>query len=120
GLVVVPYGQRLPLHRIETVEAAHPVPDADGLAAARRMVEAVRGLGPDDLVIALISGGGSALLPAPAAGMTLADEQAVNRALLGAGPPIAQMNRIRSAVSSLKGGRLAALAAPARLATLIV
>ncbi len=120
GLVVTRYGYAAPCQRIEIVEAAHPVPDAAGALAARRIMEKVSGLGPDDLVVALISGGGSALLAAPAPGMTLDDEQAVNAALLASGAPIGAMNAIRNQLSQLKGGRLAALAAPARVATLVV
>ena len=120
GLVVTRYGYAEPCERIEIVEAAHPVPDEAGFLAARRMLETVSGLGPDDLVVALISGGGSALLPAPAPGLTLDDEQAVNRALLASGAPIAVMNLIRNQFSTIKGGRLAARCAPARVATLVV
>jgi hydroxypyruvate reductase len=120
GLVVTRYGYGAPCTRIEIVEAAHPVPDAAGLEASARLSALLAGLTADDLVIALISGGGSALLPAPAPGMTLADEQAVNRALLASGAPIGVMNVIRNQLSTVKGGRLAALAAPARVATLIV
>lgn len=120
GLVVTRYGYAEACERIEIVEAAHPVPDAAGFAAAQRLKSLVSGLTADDLVVALISGGGSALLPAPAEGLTLEDEQAVNRALLASGAPIAVMNLIRNQFSSLKGGRLAALAAPARVATLVV
>jgi len=120
GLVVTRYGYAEPCERIEIVEAAHPVPDEAGFLAARRMLETVSGLGPDDLVVALISGGGSALLPAPAPGLTLDDEQAINRALLASGAPIAVMNLIRNQFSTIKGGRLAAHCAPARVATLVV
>ncbi|SFZ86453.1 glycerate 2-kinase [Devosia enhydra] len=120
GLVVTRYGYGAPCTRIEIVEAAHPVPDEAGLAAAGRLMQLVSGLGPDDLVIALISGGGSALLPAPGPGMSLADEQAVNRALLASGAPIAAMNAIRNQLSTIKGGRLALAAAPARVVTLVV
>lgn len=120
GLVVTRYGYGAPTSHIEVVEAAHPVPDAAGFLAARRLMTHVAGLSHDDLVIALISGGGSALLPAPAPGLTLEDEQEVNRVLLASGAPIAVMNAIRNELSSIKGGRLAALAAPARVATLIV
>jgi glycerate 2-kinase len=120
GLVVTGYGHGVPCERIEIVEAAHPVPDAAGYLAARRMMEKVSGLSHDDLVVALISGGGSSLLPQPAPGLTLEDEQAVNRALLASGAPIGVMNIIRNQVSAIKGGRLAALAAPARVATLVV
>src|SRR5690606_13225616 len=120
GLVVTRYGYAAPCERIEIVEAAHPVPDAAGYLAARRMMEQVSGLGRDDLVVALISGGGSALLPQPAPGMTLEDEQEVSRVLLASGAPIGVMNVIRNEVSAIKGGRLAALASPARVATLVV
>lgn len=120
GLVVTRYGYGAPCERIEIVEAAHPVPDEAGLLAAERLMRLVRGLGPDDLVIALISGGGSALLPAPGPGLSLADEQAVNRALLASGAPIAAMNAIRNQLSTIKGGRLALAAAPARVVTLVV
>ena len=120
GLVVTRYGFAEPCERIEIVEAAHPVPDEAGYLAARRILETVSGLGPNDLVVALISGGGSALLPAPAPGLTLDDEQAINRALLASGAPISVMNLIRNQFSTIKGGRLAAHCAPARVATLVV
>ncbi len=120
GLVVTRYGHTAPTERIEIVEASHPVPDEAGYLAARRMMERVRGLGHDDLVVALISGGGSALLPAPAPGLSFEDEQAVTRALLASGMPITVMNLIRNEVSAIKGGRLAALAWPARVATLVI
>jgi glycerate 2-kinase len=120
GLVVTGYGYGTPTRRIEIVEAAHPVPDAAGYLAARRMMEKVSGLSHDDLVVALISGGGSSLLPQPAQGLELEDEQAVNRALLASGAPIGVMNVIRNQVSAIKGGRLAAMAAPARVVTLVV
>ncbi|CAN7204677.1 hydroxypyruvate reductase [Devosia sp. Root413D1] len=120
GLVVTRYGYATPCERIEIVEAAHPVPDMAGYLAARRLMEKVSGLGHDDLVVALISGGGSALLPQPAAGLSFEDEQAVNEILLASGAPISVMNVIRNELSAIKGGRLAALASPARVATLIV
>lgn len=120
GLVVTRYGYAETCQHIEIIEAAHPVPDAAGFAAAQRLMELVSGLKEDDLVVALISGGGSSLLPAPAAGLSLEDEQAVNRALLASGAPIGVMNLIRNQFSQIKGGRLAALAAPARVATLVV
>ncbi len=120
GLVVTRYGHAVPTANIEIVEASHPVPDEAGYLAARRMMARVHGLSRDDLVVALISGGGSALLPAPGPGMSFEDEQAVNRALLASGMPIGMMNLIRNELSAIKGGRLAALAAPARVATLIV
>jgi hydroxypyruvate reductase len=120
GLVVTRYGYGAKCQRIEIIEAAHPVPDAAGLEASRRLLEKVRGLTADDLVVALISGGGSALLPSPAPGLTLADEIAVNEALLASGAPIAAMNTIRKHLSSIKGGRLAAAAHPARVVSLVV
>ncbi|TPI20467.1 glycerate kinase [Mesorhizobium sp. B4-1-1] len=120
GLVVTRYGYGARCERIEIIEAAHPVPDAAGLEASRRLLEKVQGLTADDLVVALISGGGSALLPSPAAGLTLADEIAVNEALLASGAPIAAMNTIRKHVSTIKGGRLAAAAHPARVVSLVV
>lgn len=120
GLVVTRYGYACPCERIEIVEAAHPVPDASGLAAAARLKKLVSGLTADDLVVALISGGGSALLPAPADGLTLADEIALNEALLASGAPIGAMNAVRKQISTIKGGRLAALAAPARVVSLVI
>ncbi|HEY9012425.1 MAG TPA: glycerate kinase [Devosia sp.] len=120
GLVVTRYGYAVPCERIEIVEASHPVPDAAGFLAARRIMEKVSGLSHDDLVVALISGGGSALLPQPAPGLTFEDEQAVNQLLLASGAPISVMNVIRNELSAIKGGRLAAMAAPARVATLVV
>lgn len=120
GLVVTRHRHGLPAGRIEVVEAGHPVPDAAGEAAARRILAAVRGLGPDDLVIALVSGGGSALLALPAPGLTLADKQAVTRALLRAGTPIGDINVVRKHLSAIKGGRLALAAAPAPVHTLLV
>jgi hydroxypyruvate reductase len=120
GLVVTRYGYGARCERIEIIEAAHPVPDAAGLEASRRLLAKVQGLTADDLVVALISGGGSALLPSPAGGLTLADEIAVNEALLASGAPIAAMNTIRKHVSTIKGGRLAAAAWPARVVSLVV
>ena len=121
GLVVTRYGHGVgPLARIEVVEASHPVPDAAGHAAAGRMLELVRGLGPDDLVLCLISGGGSSLLALPAPGLELADKQAVNRALLRSGAGIHEINCVRKHLSAIKGGRLAQAAAPARLLTLLI
>ncbi|GAB5427412.1 MAG: glycerate kinase [Devosia indica] len=120
GLVVTRYGYAEACERIEIVEAAHPVPDHAGQMAARRLLELVSGLTANDLVVALISGGGSSLLPAPAPGLDLEDEQAINRALLASGAPIGVMNLIRNQFSLIKGGRLAAAAAPARVATLVV
>jgi glycerate 2-kinase len=120
GLVVTRYGHGVPCRRIEVVEAAHPVPDEKGREAARRILERVKGLGPDDLVLCLVSGGGSALLSLPAAGLTLADKQAMNRALLKCGASISEINCVRKHMSAIKGGRLAAAAAPARVETLLV
>lgn len=120
GVVVTRYGYGAPCTRIEVLEAAHPEPDAAGLEATRRLFAAVEGLGPDDLVIALVCGGGSSLLPAPPAGVSLADEIALNRALLASGAPISAMNLVRKHVSLIKGGRLALAAAPARVVSLIV
>lgn len=120
GVVVTRYGFGVACDRIEIIEASHPVPDAAGLEASKRLLDAVSGLGPDDLVIALISGGGSALLPAPAGDLTLEDEIELNRALLASGAPISAMNTIRKHVSRIKGGRLAAAAHPARVVSLIV
>ena len=120
GLVVTRYGYEVPCERIEIVQAAHPVPDAAGLEASRRIAERVTGLREDDLVIALISGGGSALLVAPAPGLTLADKQAVNAALLKSGATISEMNCVRRHLSALKGGRLGALCHPARVLTLLI
>jgi hydroxypyruvate reductase len=120
GLVVTRYGYGAPCRRIEIVEAGHPVPDAAGRAAARRMLAMVGGLGADDLVLCLISGGGSALLTLPAPGLTLRDKQAVNRALLKSGAAIGEMNCVRKHLSAVKGGRLGAAAAPARVVTLVI
>lgn len=120
GVVVTRYGHAVPAGRIEIVEAAHPVPDANSEMAARRCLAAVRGLGPDDLVIALISGGGSALMTLPAGSMTLADKQTVNKALLASGATIMEMNAVRKHLSLIKGGRLAAAAQPARVVTLVI
>jgi glycerate 2-kinase len=120
GLVVTRYGHGLPCSRIEVVEAAHPVPDAAGRAAAARILERVRGLTADDLVLVLISGGGSALLTLPAPGLTLEDKQATVRALLKSGAAIGEMNTVRKHLSAIKGGRLALAAAPARLVTLAI
>jgi glycerate 2-kinase len=120
GLVVTRYGYAVPCERIQIVEAAHPVPDAAGLTAARHMMETVGGLREDDLVLCLISGGGSSLLPLPLPGVTLADKQAVNRALLKSGATIAEMNCVRRHLSAIKGGRLAAACHPARVLTLLL
>ncbi|RYC33911.1 glycerate kinase [Lichenibacterium minor] len=119
GAIVTRYGCGCPCDRIEVLEAAHPVPDAAGLAATRRMVELVAAAGPNDLVIALVSGGGSALLPAPPPGLDLGDEMALNEALLRSGAPIGAMNAVRKHASAIKGGRLAA-ASRAPVASLIL
>jgi hydroxypyruvate reductase len=125
GLVVTRYGHVPPAYqarpgRIEVVEAAHPVPDDAGRRAAQRIVELTRGLSADDLVLCLISGGGSALLALPAPGLTLDDKQAVNRALLKSGAAIDEMNCVRKHLSAIKGGRLAAMCAPAKVVTLAI
>jgi glycerate 2-kinase len=121
GLVVTRYGHGVgPLRRIEVVEAAHPVPDAAGQKAAGRILDLVRGLGPEDLVLCLISGGGSALLSLPARGITLDDKQALNKALLRSGANIHEINCVRKHLSAIKGGRLGVAAAPARIVSLIV
>ena len=120
GLVVTRYGHAVPCERIEVVEAAHPVPDESGYRAAKRMLEMVSGLGGDDLVLALISGGGSALLSLPAPGLSFADKQSVNAALLRSGAAIGEINTVRKHLSAIKGGRLAAAAFPARVVTLVI
>ncbi|MFZ5506275.1 MAG: glycerate kinase type-2 family protein [Pseudomonadota bacterium] len=120
GLVVTRYGYAVPCQRIEIVEAAHPVPDAAGEAAARRLLQFVEGLTEDDLVLCLISGGGSSLLPLALSGLTLADKQALNKALLASGASISEMNCVRRHLSAIKGGRLAAACAPARVVNLLL
>lgn len=120
GLVVTRYGYGETCKRIEIVEAAHPVPDEKGRAAAGRMLEMVKGLSPDDLLLCLISGGGSALLALPAPGLTLADKQDVNRALLKSGANIGEMNTVRKHLSAIKGGRLAIAAQPARVLSWLI
>lgn len=120
GLVVTRYDHGLACRQIEVVEAAHPVPDEKGQQAARRILERVKGLTADDLVLCLVSGGSSALLTIPAEGLTLADKQAVNKALLKSGANIAEMNCLRKHLSAIKGGRLAAAAHPARVVTLLI
>src|SRR5262245_17007086 len=120
GVVVTRYGYAAPTQRIHVLEAAHPVPDPAGLAASQVLLDCVAGLTKDDLVIALVCGGGSALLPSPPPGLTLADEVAVNEALLASGAPIAAMNAVRKHVSTIKGGRLALAAHPARVVSLVV
>lgn len=120
GLVVTRYGYAVPCERIEVVEAAHPVPDAAGQVAAERLLQFVQGLNADDLVLCLISGGGSSLLPLPAPGLTLEHKQVVNRALLKSGATISEMNCVRRHLSAIKGGRLAAACHPARVLTLLI
>jgi hydroxypyruvate reductase len=120
GLVVTRYGHGAPCRRIEIVEAAHPVPDERGFDAARRILALAESAGPDDLVLCLVSGGGSALLTMPADGIPLADKQAVNRALLASGADIGEMNIVRKHLSAIKGGRLAVAAHPARVVSLII
>src|ERR1700691_5286129 len=120
GLVVTRYGHAVRCGRIEVVEAAHPVPDAAGEQAARRILAAVQGLTADDLVLCLISGGASALLSLPAPGLTLEDKQAANRALLRSGATIAELNCVRKHLSGIKGGRLSAASAPAPVVTLMI
>ncbi len=120
GLVVTRYGHGAATRHIEIVEASHPVPDQAGADAAERILATVRGLTADDLVIALISGGGSSLLPMPLEGLTLADKQNVNKALLRSGATIGDMNCVRRHLSAIKGGRLAVACAPAKLVTLSI
>ncbi|MGB7503619.1 MAG: glycerate kinase [Azonexus sp.] len=120
GLVVTRYGHGVPCERIEIVAAAHPVPDAAGERAAQRILEKVQGLNAGDRVLALISGGGSALLVAPAAGVTLAEKRAITTALLRSGASIGEMNCVRKHLSAIKGGRLAAAAWPAQVLTLAI
>lgn len=120
GLIVTRYDYACECKNFEVLEAAHPVPDEAGLEAAKRLMDTVSSLTEDDLVVALISGGGSALLPSPPAGLTLADEIAVNEALLASGAPISAMNTVRKHVSNIKGGRLAMAAFPAKVVSLLV
>jgi len=120
GLVVTRYGYAVPCERIEIVEAAHPVPDAAGQVAARRLLELVKDLTEDDLVLCLISGGGSSLLPLGLPGLTLEDERALNRALLASGAGIGEMNCVRRHLSAIKGGRLAAACRPAPVVNLLL
>jgi hydroxypyruvate reductase len=120
GLVVTRYGHGVACRHIEVIEAAHPVPDDASVTAAKRMLQQVAGLQADDLVIALISGGGSALLALPLPGVALADKQHVNRALLASGATISEINCVRRHLSAIKGGRLAAACHPARVVTLAI
>lgn len=120
GVVVTRYGHAAPCERVEVLEAGHPVPDEASVAASARVIDALAGLGPDDLVVCLISGGGSALLTAPADGLTLADLASVNEALLASGATIREMNVVRKHLSRVKGGRLARHVAPAQLLTVLI
>jgi hydroxypyruvate reductase len=120
GLVVTRYGHGAPCRRIEIVEAGHPLPDEAGEDAARRMLEMAHELGPDDLLLCLISGGGSALLSLPAPGLTLAEKREITRRLLRSGAPIGEINCLRKHLSAIKGGRLAAAASPAWVLTLAI
>ncbi len=120
GLVVTRYGHAVPCERIRIVEASHPVPDAAGQQAAAEILAIAQALGPDDLLLCLISGGGSALLSLPPEGISLDDKMAVNRALLKSGADISEMNCVRKHLSAIKGGRLAAAAHPAKLVTLLI
>lgn len=120
GVIVTRYGYACETQNVKVLEASHPVPDAAGLKATEALFDAVANLTPDDLVIALVCGGGSALLPAPPTGLTLEDEQSMNEALLSSGAPISVMNAIRKQVSCIKGGRLAQAAMPAKLISLVV
>ncbi len=120
GLVITRTGYGTPCQRIRIIEARHPVPDAAGAAATQEVLSLLRGLGPDDFVLALISGGASALLVAPVSGVSLAEKQALNAALLASGAPIDQMNTVRKHLSQVKGGQLAAAAHPARMLALMI
>ncbi len=120
GLVVTRYGYKVPTRSIEIVEASHPVPDAAGMEAARRILALTKGLTADDLVVCLISGGGSALLALPADGITLEDKQNLNKALLRSGATITEINCVRRHLSAIKGGRLAAACHPAKVVTLVI
>jgi glycerate 2-kinase len=120
GMVVTRYGHGLPCERIEVVEAAHPVPDEAGRRAAQRMLDMVQGLRENDLVLCLISGGGSSLLALPAAGISLEQKQAIGRALLKSGASISEINTVRKHLSAIKGGKLALACAPARVVTLLI
>lgn len=120
GVIATRYGHALPCEHIRVLEAAHPVPDTAGAAAAEQILQQVDGLNSDDLVLVLLSGGGSALLTLPAPGISMEDKIAVNLALLASGAPIHEMNCVRKHLSAIKGGRLAATAAPANVVTLVI
>jgi glycerate 2-kinase len=120
GIVIVPYGHSVTCASIEVVEAAHPVPDESGVAASRKILDAVAGLAPDDTVVCLLSGGGSSLLCVPVDGVSLAEKQAINSQLLRSGAAIHEINTVRRKLSAIKGGRLAAACAPARVITLAI
>ncbi len=120
GLVITRYGHHAPCKKIQVVEAAHPVPDLAGREAAEKVLRLVQGLTPEDLVLCLISGGGSALMSLPAPGLTLEDKQVINRALLKSGANIGDMNCVRKHLSAIKGGRLAAACHPARVVSLLI
>lgn len=120
GIALTRYGHGMACDRIDVIEAAHPVPDNRGFEAAQKLIGQVQELGPDDLLLCLISGGGSALLSLPAAGISLDDKKAINRALLMSGAPIGEMNTVRKHLSAIKGGRLAEAAAPAKVVTLAI
>lgn len=120
GVVVTRYGHALPCERIQVLEAAHPVPDAGGHVAAQRILHSVQGLGPQDTVLCLVSGGGSALMPLPLPGISLQDKQDLCRALLRCGASIDEMNCVRRHLSAIKGGRLAAACHPARVVNLLI
>ena len=120
GLVITRYGHHVPTQRIEVVEAAHPVPDEAGLKATRRILDMVQGLSADDMVLFLVSGGGSSLMTLPADGISLQDKQTLNTELLRSGANITEMNCVRKHISAVKGGRLAAAAAPAKVVTLAI
>jgi glycerate 2-kinase len=120
GVVVTRYGYAVPCKRIEIMESSHPVPDTASVRAAHRLLDTVKNLTPDDVVLCLISGGGSSLLVSPIEGVTLEDKQAVNRALLQSGASISEMNCVRRHLSAIKGGRLGAACHPAKVVTLVI
>src|SRR5438105_14365828 len=120
GVIVTKYGHALPLQRLQLVEAGHPIPDAAGVRAVRESRDMLRGLTKDDIVLVLISGGGSALWPAPAEGITLEEKQEMTQLLLRAGATIRELNAVRKHLSDIKGGQLARWAAPARVISLIM